>query len=368
MEYKFVETDTEKLKQNIINGYETLAGRTLAMGDPIRLFLESQASLIVEQRVLIDHLLRMNMLAFAKGVYLDVLGQLVGTDRLPASAAVTTMRFTLSAKQPGAVIIPKGTRITGSGSIIFETTELAQIAPGKLTIDVTAVCQTSGDVGNGYLPREIKTLIDPIPFVASVENTSTTAGGADVEDDESYRGRIEAAPGQFSVAGPNDAYIYWAKTAHVSVSDISVESPAGHEGEVHIYVLMKGGKPATEEIIKAVNDTCNDKRIRPLTDRVMVKPPTQVSYNIRGSFYISSADASRSTTIQADVQNAVNEYVSWQKDKLGRDINPSELIRRIMQAGAKRVELQEPVFKVLQNSQVAAEGTVSLTLGGIEDA
>ena len=50
------------------------------------------------------------MLAFAEGVFLDILGMLVGTERLPASAAVTTVRFTLSAPQPSAVIIAEKVR------------------------------------------------------------------------------------------------------------------------------------------------------------------------------------------------------------------------------------------------------------------
>lgn len=63
---KFIETDTDSIKQHIITVYEALTGRTLALADPVRLFLCSLASIIGEQRNLIDYLTRQNMLAFAR--------------------------------------------------------------------------------------------------------------------------------------------------------------------------------------------------------------------------------------------------------------------------------------------------------------
>lgn len=60
--------------------------------------------------------------------------------------------------------------------------------------------------------------------------------------------------------------------------------------------------------------------------------------------------------------------MAWQRGALGRDINPSELIHRIIQAGVKRVEITEPAFTQLLASQVAGEQEVNLILGGLEDA
>ncbi|WP_318253538.1 baseplate J/gp47 family protein [Selenomonas sp. AB3002] len=44
-------------------------------------------------------------------------------------------------------------------------------------------------------------MVDPLPFVASVTNLTATAGGADVETDDSYRLRIQQAPESYSCAG-----------------------------------------------------------------------------------------------------------------------------------------------------------------------
>ena len=95
--------------------------------------------------------------------------------------------------------------------------------------------------------------------------------------------------------------------------------------------------------------------------------PTAVSYDVDITYYIDSADATMASTIQASVTAAVDNYVAWQKEKLGRDINPSELIRLVMQAGAKRVTVTAPVFTALDKTQVAIADEVTVNMGGFED-
>ena len=118
-EVNFVETDTNTIKSGIIAGYERAAGRLLAYGDPVRLFLESIASLVAHQRVLINDTGKMNLLAYARGDYLDHIGLLVGAYRIPAAAATVQFRVTLSAVRPNAVTIPKGTRISAAENVFF---------------------------------------------------------------------------------------------------------------------------------------------------------------------------------------------------------------------------------------------------------
>lgn len=58
--------------------------------------------------------------------------------------------------------------------------------------------------------------------------------------------------------------------------------------------------------------------------------------------------------------------VEWQKEKLGRDINPSQLMKNIIEAGAKRAEITEPVFTKVENTEVAVADQISVAMGGIE--
>ncbi|WP_279061049.1 hypothetical protein [Bilophila wadsworthia] len=57
----------------------------------------------------------------------------------------------------------------------------------------------------------------------------------------------------------------------------------------------------------------------------------------------------------------------WQRSKPGRDINPTRLISLVERAGAKRVELESPVFTPLGKVAVARETAVELLFGGLED-
>ena len=52
---------------------------------------------------------------------------------------------------------------------------------------------------------------------------------------------------------------------------------------------------------------------------------------------------------------------------IGRDINPDELIRCIKEAGAKRAEVQEPVFRAIPDTSVARLVSENVAYGGVED-
>ncbi len=90
-------------------------------------------------------------------------------------------------------------------------------------------------------------------------------------------------------------------------------------------------------------------------------------YDIDFTYYINSEKAASVNIITEAVENAIAEYELWQKQKLGRDINPSEITRRVVNAGAKRVELVTPVYTKLNRRQVAKVQTISIKFGGLED-
>lgn len=362
----FAEKDSKLVESEIISTYESLAGRTLAPGDPVRIFLLALASIIIQQRALIDFSAKQNLLAYASGDYLDHIGALLGVERIAAKPAVTTIRFSLSEQRQAATPIPANTRVRAeSGDIVFATIKYAEVPAGALFIDVNAQCQTPGEAGNGFLPGQVKRLIDPIPYVASAVNVTETTGGLDKESDEPFRERIRLVPETFSVAGPYKAYEYWALSAHQDISDVAVYSPT--PGQVNICVLMKNGGMPDDEVLAAVDAICSADNKRPLTDYVYVHSPIQVLYSINLTYYIKKSDAVMASSISAAVNNAVQNFVIWQKSKLGRDINPSELNRVIINAGAKRTVITQPQFKALDPYQVAKETTININYGGLED-
>lgn len=362
---EFVNSDVQTVEAEVFAIYEETTGRTLAKGDPIRLFLLTMTYVIVLLLKAIDNTGKQNLLRYANGNNLDHIGALVGCGRLAAAAAVTTIKVTLSAAQATAVIVPSGTRFTAGDGIFFALDNPMVIDIGDTNGTGTATCTVTGTVGNDYPIGTLTTLVDPVPYVASVTNTTKSEGGADVQDDEDFREAINLKPESFSTAGPTGAYIFHAKQASALISDVSVITP--NPGEVEVRPLLEGGVIPGSTMLQLVEDHLNDKTIRPLTDNVSVVAPTAVSYDVTLTYYIDSNDATMATTIQTAVTAAVNDYVAWQKEKLGRDINPSELIRRVMQAGAKRVAVTYPVFAVLDETEVAIADNVTVTMGGIED-
>ena len=85
----------------------------------------------------------------------------------------------------------------------------------------------------------IDTLVDPIPYVSKVENTTASSGGVDIESDDSLTERIYLAPSQFSSAGPRDAYEYYTKEWRADIADAKVVSP--DPCEIQIYAVTDQG-------------------------------------------------------------------------------------------------------------------------------
>lgn len=365
---EFAEKDPQAIESEIITKYEELSGRTLARGDPVRLFLEGIALVIIQQRELIDRTGKMNLLAYASGDYLDHIGAMLGVSRLDPSHAVCTLRFVLSAELNFSVLIPKGTRVTPGDGIIFATTESGEIPAGERVCELTAMSQSAGDAGNGYIPGQIKRLIDPLPYEMSVMNITASTGGSDVENDENFRERIHIAPESFTSAGSKGAYEYYARSSHPDIISVSVIGPPYTQpGHVEIYPLMQGGELPSDEILQAVYETCNAEDVRPDTDYVDVKRAVSVKYEVEMRYWIDKKNASGAGEISERVKEAVKDWEKWQRLALGRDINPSELNYRVIKAGAKRCEIIKPEFRVLKANELGICSQESIMFGGIEE-
>ena len=130
------------------------------------------------------------------------------------------------------------------------------------------------------------------------------------------------------------------------------------------------GKLPTSGEITAMGGYFSPKSMRPLGDRVSGKAPAEVTYNINFTYYIGAENAGTEEEIKNRVSDAVGAYKAWQR-RIGRDVNPSELIRLVMAAGAKRVELTAPTYAQVTSDaengvKVAALGTEAVTYGGLE--
>ena len=365
-EISFVNTDTDTLVNALVKSYEKFTGRTLYPADPVQKFILWIADIIIQERILIDESAKQNVPRYAQGVYLDSLAEIFkDTYRLQPQAAATTFRFYLSTALPYQHLIPIGTRVAVDGNIVFETTEVLYIDAGKQSGDVSAVCQKVGEIGNGFVPGQITQLVDVFPYYDRVENITVSAGGAERETDSAFYERMRESMESFSTAGPSGAYIYHAKTASPLVADVAALSPT--PGVADIRVLLRDGELPTEEVLQEVQAQLSADKVRPLCDFVQVSAPDTVPLNIDATYYIPKPSQNSAAVITADVEKAVQDYIRWQTEKMGRDINPSVFVSYLMKTGIKRVVVRQPEYTVVPESEVAALNQCNVSSGGVED-
>lgn len=372
-EYQFVSLDTTELENLMIASYERITGSSVSPASPERLFIKWVTSIILQERMLQNWTGNQNIPSRADGENLDALGELFWqTSRPQAQAATCTVRFTISAAQRSSILIAKGTRVTDmSRTLYWETTQDTYVPIGQTYVDIPVRCMTEGEDGNGYQLGQLNTIVDVYDYYDECSNITTSEGGADAASDDEYYELMRSSMDAYSTAGARGSYIYYAKQVSTEIADVVANSPSA--GAVCLYVLMEDGSKAGTEIKNAVLKACNADDVRPLTDSVSVADPNLVTYNIDLTYYIQNDTAMSAAEIAKQVDAAVEDYKAWQSGKLGRDINPSQLIALLMDAGIKRVDVRSPAFKSMRDGsdntvpQLAKVGTVTVTNGGYED-
>lgn len=371
----FIENDTlDAMMQRLVGNYEKrykeVTGKTVSLGaaDPARIQLYAVALDLYQIEQYVDRAGKQDLLKYSYGGFLDNLAAGRRVARRPASSARTTLRFTLSATKTYASAIPAGTRVTNGDGVYFKTLEYSEVPAGDSYVDVEAECTTPGVAGNGFLAGQVNLLADPLPYVEKAANVSTSEGGTDLEDDLSLAERTYLAPSGFSTAGPQDAYTYWTKTRNTDVGSVRPVSNQA-AGTVTVYVLMRDGTLPGAEVLADLTEFLKNREIRPMTDLVTVSAPTVKSFSITLTYYIARSNQASASAIQGRVDAAIADFITWQTTEIGRDINQTELIRRVREAGAKRVVVTAPEFTTVAATEVAqlAKNGMAVTYGGLED-
>ncbi len=366
-EPEFITADWNAQYRELVAAYEQIVGVPLSKGQVESLVFATFAYRENLLRININETAKQNLLVYAKGEVLDHLGALVGVVRLPAAAAITTLRFTFEGELPTELLIAKGTRVQSKDNkVTFVTDKDINVSSGSLSAEMTATCSESGEVGNGYTDGTITGLVDPLPYIQDVKNISVTYGGSDIESDDRLRMRIQIAPESFSTAGPEGAYQYWAKTAHQDIADVAVWSPA--PGTVKVAVLMKEGGLPNADMLALVSGILNRKQRRPLTDNVIIEAPQVVNYSIDVQLYIYSSASMLSDAILTQANTSLNNYAASLEEKLGLDIVPEQIVGILQKiTGVYRAIISQPVYTALDVNQVAICTNITVAISGIID-
>lgn len=361
MAVNFVDTNSQDIYNTVLDNVMDYVAEPLYPGDERRIFAEAIIAILVAFYNDLNDTARQKMLQYARGEVLDAIGDMDDTPRLQPQPAHDTVRFSTGAVLAQNIIIPAGTRVTLDGEIYFSTEETTVLQAGKTFVDVDAVCQTAGSAYNGIEPGKINVLVDVIPYIATVANLHGTVGGDDgepytTEGDDRYRERIKLSKATYSVAGPVEAYRYYALSASPDIVDVVIDSPEGNV--IDIYALMRGGEIPDNDVLDRIEEIVSADDVRPMTDIVTALPPEQVEYDINIKYYTTTENEPTAVQTVESHGGAIDQFNDWQVSALGRDINPDYLRKFILApsdgtTAVERLDVISPIFTALSNKQVA---------------
>ena len=361
----------EDVKADLINDfkseYKRITGKEayLSKASPYMMIINAVALQIYQLMQYTDNAGKMNLTKYSRGEYLDNLVAFKGLIRKEAEKAKTVIRFEISSPLDFALSIPKGTRVTNGNNIFFETEQYAEIKPGETFNEVAALCTEKGIKGNGIGEGELNIIINPIPYVVAVRNMKITSGGREDESDEELAERYLDVSEIYSTTGSEGAYKYFAKQADKDVEDVIVKSK--EDATVELIISKKGSGLPDEGLLTRVKEYLEDGDRKPLTDKIQVKAPEKLEYNVKLTYYISSDKKALVDKIKSDVDTAIRTFNLWQTEKIGRDINPSYLTSKLMETGIKRVDIVAPTYTITPVESIPVVKNIDAIYGGLED-
>ncbi|MDR6642769.1 phage-related baseplate assembly protein [Luteibacter sp. 1214] len=183
-----------------------------------------------------------------------------------------------------------------------------------------------------------------------------------MEEDDDLRERATLAPASFSVAGPEAAYEFHARSASGDVLDASATSP--QPGYVVVSVLSRTGDgTASVALLNTVNAAVSAENVRPLTDFTTTQSAEIVPFAVAARLW-SFAGPDPAVALAAAEAN-LDAYLAASR-RLGRDITLSALYAALQVPGIQNVIIDSPAATIVVSDTQAAYCTgKQLTYEGI---
>ncbi|WP_257757093.1 baseplate J/gp47 family protein [Burkholderia glumae] len=182
------------------------------------------------------------------------------------------------------------------------------------------------------------------------------------EDDDSLRERIQLAPRGFSVAGPDDAYVFHARAADGRVKAATAYSPSPCVMIVTV-LSREGDGTASQELIDIVKKALEKKR--PQADEVIVQSAKIVPYAIRATLrFFNGPD--RAVALAEAKKKTLQFAESMHRP--GSEVTKDGLYASMRVAGVQKVLLDTPAEGVpIAIDQAPYCTGIELTDGGVAD-
>ncbi|WP_322027301.1 baseplate J/gp47 family protein [Burkholderia sp. BCC1977] len=295
----------------------------------------------------------------------------IDLSQLPAPDIVDTIDFeTLFAQRKARFIslYPKDQQAEIAATLALESEPLARSLQENAYREMILRALLNDKARGLLLAYATKTTLEHLGAYFDVERLQVSPGdpenGIDpvYEDDDSLRERIQLAPRGFSVAGPDDAYVFHARAADGRVLSASAYSPKPCVMVVTI-LSREGDGTASEELLQVVRKALEGKR--PQTDQVIVQSAKIVRYAIRATlrFFtgpdrsVALAEAKKRTQTFADAMH-----------RTGMEVTVDGLHAAMRVAGVQKVILDTPANGVPIGVDQASYCTgIELIDGGVAD-
>ena len=235
--------------------------------------------------------------------------------------------------------------------------------------DEMVLAQAFNDAASGLLlafatgPRldHIAALFDIARMTVAPANPATNTPAV-MESDTALRQRVQLAPHRFSVAGPELAYVFHARSAHPDVLDATAISPS--PGQVVVTVLSASGTGVPNaDVLQAVRTRLTGP-VRPLTDEVIVQPVELVDFDIRARIFVFAGPDEN--LILQTARNALDTHLATVR-RVDRDIACSAIVAALHVANVQRVELLSPVADIaISPGQIGRVTSIDVSVAGTE--
>ena len=328
-ELHYVNFDSETLWNEMMRTYIEAGGDILYPGDEKEILLRAVLSIAVSVMSKVDSGLRMDTLTYAVGEFLKEFGLKRNCVYIDAIAATAPVTLTFQATGM-AQTLAAGTELTADGAVIYALTEDLEITGTAQEISTTVQCQTAGIIGNGLNEGAQLQFIEGVDGFVSAVVTENASGGVDAEEEETYRERIRNFGLASVTTGPEGRYE--SQTLAVSSQIIDAKAINDGGGEVGIYLILQEGADQSV-IFRSVEQALSAITSRPMTDHVVVHAAGEATYTLNVKVWYSQYAG-----IGEDVTGAIDEYQTWQDNRIGRAFNPDKLIAMLYQAGCERVQ------------------------------
>lgn len=347
--------------------WEQLTGEELILypADSRRIILNVVAGKLYQLATIINERHKLNFLQYMYGDFLKNWASNFGFKEDGTESATVKLRFHLSEKQQVDIVIPAGTRATAGDQIYFATDENLTIISGESYADAAATCTVAGTKGNEYAVGQINLIADPVNLVESVENITKSDGGHDEYTNQELRALVYKFPSTYSTAGPEECYEEIVKAYSNNIAD--VKAITNQEAVVQIYVLLLNGILPDESYRNEIAAHLDGIKVTPDTDKVEILAPKAVEYQIEVTYYLSMEQKDIADGLKEAIEDAVEEFVKYTREKIGRAINPDTLVSYTKAAGASRIEVKGQLYKAINLDEVAICTAYKAIFGGLEE-